>query len=238
MTDGQALLRAIIASPADDLPRLVYADWLDDTAEPANAARAELIRLQCRLEREGLPDEQAAAAWSRVKDLLRQHDRAWRGELPALPGVAFRRFGRGFVNEVRFVSGHRFQEHAGAVFAAAPVERLVIPAPYFVHGLLDSPHLEQVRELDLSGYGPSPTTVRELAGCSRLPRLRRLTLVARSGARFHDTRRVIDVWAANALVASPHLANLQALVLREPQVTPAGRALLHDHYGDRVQFRG
>src|SRR5262245_28593681 len=131
MTDRQALLRAIIASPADDLPRLVYADWLDDTAEPANVARAEFIRLQCQLE-SGVLSEEQAAVWPRVKELLRQHDRAWRAELPVLPGVAFRRFGRGFVDEVRFKSWHRFQEHASAVFAAAPVERLLIPAPYFV----------------------------------------------------------------------------------------------------------
>src|SRR5262245_45051373 len=127
MTDGQALLRAIIASPADDLPRLVYADWLDDTAEPANVARAKFIRLQCQLESGALSPEQQAMAWVRVQELLRRHDRAWRAELPVLPGVAFRRFGRGFVNEVRFKSGHRFQEHSGAVFAAAPVERLLIP---------------------------------------------------------------------------------------------------------------
>lgn len=32
MTDGDALLAAILASPEDDLPRLVYADWLDEHA--------------------------------------------------------------------------------------------------------------------------------------------------------------------------------------------------------------
>lgn len=42
------LLRGIIASPADDTPRLVYADWLD---EHGQHERAELIRVQCELAR-------------------------------------------------------------------------------------------------------------------------------------------------------------------------------------------
>jgi len=43
VTDEDALIRAIIAAPADDAPRLVYADWLDEHDE---ALRANLIRGQ------------------------------------------------------------------------------------------------------------------------------------------------------------------------------------------------
>lgn len=46
MTDEQLFLRAICADPADDLPRLVYADWLDDHGRPD---RAEFIRVQSEL---------------------------------------------------------------------------------------------------------------------------------------------------------------------------------------------
>jgi uncharacterized protein (TIGR02996 family) len=46
MSDAAAFLRAIIAEPADDLPRLVYADWLDEHGEPE---RAEFIRVQCAI---------------------------------------------------------------------------------------------------------------------------------------------------------------------------------------------
>src|SRR5262245_47579116 len=38
MTDHDALLRAICEYPRDDLPRLVYADWLDEHGEPERAA--------------------------------------------------------------------------------------------------------------------------------------------------------------------------------------------------------
>ena len=43
MTDEDALIRAIIAAPADDAPRLVYADWLDERGQ---TLRANLIRGQ------------------------------------------------------------------------------------------------------------------------------------------------------------------------------------------------
>jgi uncharacterized protein (TIGR02996 family) len=42
MTDDEAFVRAIVAAPGDDLPRLVYADWLDDRGDPRGAyLRAE-----------------------------------------------------------------------------------------------------------------------------------------------------------------------------------------------------
>ena len=44
----EAFLKAIFDAPADDLPRLVFADWLDERGE---SAWAELIRLQCSMHR-------------------------------------------------------------------------------------------------------------------------------------------------------------------------------------------
>lgn len=46
MTDHSHFLRAIIASPDDDAPRLVYADWLEENGEPE---RSEFIRVQIEL---------------------------------------------------------------------------------------------------------------------------------------------------------------------------------------------
>ena len=42
MSDRDALLAAILANPAEDTPRLVYADWLQENGEPA---RGEFVRL-------------------------------------------------------------------------------------------------------------------------------------------------------------------------------------------------
>jgi len=44
-----ALLKAILANPEDDLPRLVFADWLEENGTTdADAARVEFIRLGCK----------------------------------------------------------------------------------------------------------------------------------------------------------------------------------------------
>lgn len=54
MTDQEALLRSIILAPADDAPRLVYADYLDERGDKASAAKATFIRSQIRLDRENI----------------------------------------------------------------------------------------------------------------------------------------------------------------------------------------
>jgi uncharacterized protein (TIGR02996 family) len=45
--DRVAFLRRICRDSADDYPRMVYADYLDECGE---GARAELIRVQCELQ--------------------------------------------------------------------------------------------------------------------------------------------------------------------------------------------
>jgi uncharacterized protein (TIGR02996 family) len=46
----QPFLAAVAACPADDTPRLVFADWLDDRGTDSAAAWADLIRTQCHLD--------------------------------------------------------------------------------------------------------------------------------------------------------------------------------------------
>src|ERR1700738_3753443 len=48
MPGDDAFLADILTRPADDAPRLVYADWLDDHGDPD---RAEFIRVQIELAR-------------------------------------------------------------------------------------------------------------------------------------------------------------------------------------------
>jgi uncharacterized protein (TIGR02996 family) len=50
MTDRDALIAAIAAAPDDDLPRLVFADWLEENGDPAQAA---FIRKQIEFVRHG-----------------------------------------------------------------------------------------------------------------------------------------------------------------------------------------
>lgn len=47
ISDDEAFIKAIQAAPDDDLPRLVYADWLTENGE---LEKAEMIRVQCGIE--------------------------------------------------------------------------------------------------------------------------------------------------------------------------------------------
>jgi uncharacterized protein (TIGR02996 family) len=44
MSDDEAFLRAILANPADDAPRLIYADWLDERGDRASENKAAYLR--------------------------------------------------------------------------------------------------------------------------------------------------------------------------------------------------
>lgn len=96
--DGPALLRAILEAPADDAPRLVYADWLEENGQ---TERAEFIRTQIELVRrdwkcagwrnhaacvqeppayclEGCHDcDDHSKLWSRERQLRHDHEWDW-----------------------------------------------------------------------------------------------------------------------------------------------------------------
>ena len=61
--DEEAFLRAVALAPADDAPRLVYADWLDDRGDP-RAAYLRLTTAAAGRVRGGLP-------WDDLKHRLR-----------------------------------------------------------------------------------------------------------------------------------------------------------------------
>jgi uncharacterized protein (TIGR02996 family) len=73
----ESLNRAVIASPQDRTVRLVYADALDESGDPADAARAEFVRAQ--IGADGLPegDPRRVALWSRARDLFDAHWLEW-----------------------------------------------------------------------------------------------------------------------------------------------------------------
>jgi uncharacterized protein (TIGR02996 family) len=75
MADAAPLLAAIASAPDDDLPRLVYADWLDEHGDPD---RAEFIRLQIHTARVGPLDPTWAPAKLREYDLFKANEAKWR----------------------------------------------------------------------------------------------------------------------------------------------------------------
>jgi uncharacterized protein (TIGR02996 family) len=74
MSGADAFLSAIFANPADDIPRLVYADWLEERGQ---ASYARFIRLQCEAARHELWTAESNRLWEEI-------GRAWPG-MPVWP---------------------------------------------------------------------------------------------------------------------------------------------------------
>jgi uncharacterized protein (TIGR02996 family) len=74
LMEEEGLLRAIIAQPEDDWPRLVYADWLE---ERGDTARGEFLQLQvaARTTPLGSPDQQGF--WARLRACRNHLDPDW-----------------------------------------------------------------------------------------------------------------------------------------------------------------
>ncbi|HEY1548428.1 MAG TPA: TIGR02996 domain-containing protein [Kofleriaceae bacterium] len=83
------LFDAVWATPDDDAPRLVLADFLNEHAEP----RGEFIALQLARQAGKL----GASGRKREKKLLARNKRAWIGAIAPLVTVASARFERGFI---------------------------------------------------------------------------------------------------------------------------------------------
>lgn len=106
MPDPAPFLAAVCASPDDDLPRLVFADWLDEHGDPA---RAEFIRVQCELATLPDHDPRRRTLEDREHDLLSEHEAGWIGD--GAEGLQEWDWRRGFVDDVR--ASHRHIEELG-----------------------------------------------------------------------------------------------------------------------------
>lgn len=128
--DDEAFLRAIIAAPDDDLPRLIYADYLDgdgpNDCKPPQPERAEFIRVQCELApSESKPDpfnnDRLVALRRREREL--QHLPVsvrceWHSPIPH--GGFKWKYRRGFVEEIT-CSWEDWQTHADAIRSSTPL---------------------------------------------------------------------------------------------------------------------
>src|SRR5262249_34320696 len=118
-----SLMQAIIASPADDLPRLALADWLE---EHGRQGPAELVRTQIALATVPEADERRPGLLGREAYLLARHSK----EL----GQQVRKFAqrwefrRGCVEGVK-LPAEKFLHKAAELFAAAPLRHLHLSAP-------------------------------------------------------------------------------------------------------------
>jgi uncharacterized protein (TIGR02996 family) len=239
-----AFLRTIVADPDNDVPRLVYADWLDEHGQPE---RAEFIRVQIELARCPRTHRDYERLAERDRQLRAEWEEQWRKELPDLAGLNWCWFTRGFVEEIHaqlVVDRDRVPDLATAR-ACTPLRRLHLSSILMdgLATLLDHDTLDWVRDFLLNVSGCVDSLLRWLStpAAQKLERLRFST----QGCSPADVQRLLSApqlarvpaleWTwfppnesvVQHLAPLPALANLQAL-----RVSWQGRADLSLHIGD------
>lgn len=124
--DWRGFVAAIRANPADDVPRLVAADWLE---ERGRRLRAELIRCHVAWEAGGQGDELR----DRINGLFgRCHPRVFRSLKIDRTGTGYK-WDRGFVSEV-YAPADWWLAHGDAILAREPVREVTLttwPGHYY-----------------------------------------------------------------------------------------------------------
>lgn len=203
MLDREPFLKAIYANPADDLPRLVFADYLEETGHEEWAHR---MRREC--------EEATANPGSTPRGL----------PLPSIIKITEESLENPELLRLSACSDH--PEWYGATQLA--MDRGKITTKEMLEGILASPVTEHVTDVDFSGsifeervespdglglaffemvYKPVITVpmVEHLATLREVRRLVRLNLINND----------LDNDAARALIRSPHLFRLKQLKIYE-----------------------
>jgi uncharacterized protein (TIGR02996 family) len=217
MTQNEAFLAAIRKEPDDDVPRLVYADWLEDHGD---LDRAEFIRLQVARAARPAFNPLPNHLLKREQDLLALHKKSWAAPVQRLaePG----RFTRGFIEEAK-IAPEELLRHGDALLAATPLRRLTLRFDMEMPPVLNRRGarekliglLSQVRELDLS-YGFLNRGAAAALLDLPLSRLKALCL----GLTFLPSRRL------QGLCQSPLWDSLEVLEIREGLQNPNAFAAL------------
>jgi uncharacterized protein (TIGR02996 family) len=214
-------LQGILAHPDDDVPRLIYADWLEERGDP----RGEFIRVQCELYRLPKHDKRRAKLGKRERALLSQHAEQWAAPLEGLKHT----FHRGFVEHIE-ASVDLFLERAARVMTATPIRSVRFGAIENVgqaRALTQSPWLRKVTRLGFRSAGSDEASLTRRTGfdaqCVQLllqsPHLGSLAALELTGNALTD--RGLQV-----LADSPRLVSLRFLNLTDTQITPVGIAAL------------
>ncbi len=205
--DEAGLLRAVGANPADDLARLVYADWLD---EHGRHPRAEFIRVQVDLHGTHSGKARFERLRGRERELLDAHAAEWLRDLPRWARWGYQSDGwrrvdyeRGFPAELALLASP-FVRFGGDLLDRVPAGRVeLLRAGKLLPAVAACEWFGRVPVWDLS-YGPFAD--RDLVAVAASPHL--------AGVREMNFRCCeIGDAGVRALAASPHAAGLRRLDL-------------------------
>jgi uncharacterized protein (TIGR02996 family) len=210
-----AFLEDIREHPDDDAPRLILADWLDDQGDPVDSARAELIRLQCRLVQ---PGTAPASLRLREHQLLEQFAGEFLGPLAGL--AEYWQFDRGLV-ELGLEGASCFSPELLDIVRTetyAWVEGLTLLrlTGGAINPLVQHPILRGIRSLTVEDSRVGDLGAGLFLTSPHLAGLRNLNLTFCS----------INDGGVHALATSPHLVGLEALDLTRNRVGAVGMRAL------------
>jgi uncharacterized protein (TIGR02996 family) len=158
VTDREALLRAICEYPDDDTPRLIYADFLEESGE---ADLAGFIRAQVQLAR--------TPPWEPFAVLCRYRNKEWSDEglpfRPSLPTIHPRMgvewhpqsFRRGLGWRIKIADLNGWKQVWPWLFEQAPIGEVDLVAPATLEDwkeFAQGPWLSRIRVIHLDGTSP------------------------------------------------------------------------------------
>ena len=247
--EEHAFLRPILAAFADDDPRHIYADYLDESHRPGDIARAEFIRLQLELARIDGDHPRRGPLLRRVNQLLIRWQPEWVGPLRGM--IAGCEFRRGLLDTVS-VDARFFCESGDRLFEGTAVRRVkFLDAERILDRFVRCPALGRVRELDLCGNDLGNGGVNLLLRSPFLAQLESLDLsfngigdggaemlanarpLARLMALQLNDNRTIGCAGMKSLARSPHLGHLRTLDVSGNDVADAGLIHLSESAGLR-----
>lgn len=242
LDEREAFLRAIFSDPTNDLPRLVYADWLDENRSPE---RAGLIRVQCEIaaHSEGhVPPELLAreAEWLRLQPPSEIPLRPVRGflEQPLIVLSANDLLDR---DALRVRAAVEHPEWYGATKLTISVGK--ITTPFAIETMFEMAAFANVVDLDLNGdlefLSPFETTFSDFRYEPRIALPMLEVLVQHRGARRLTTLSLenndLDNDALRAIVRSPNLLRIEQLeIFQGNRFRGATWQQLIERFGEKV----
>jgi uncharacterized protein (TIGR02996 family) len=229
-TEQAALLRAIVAAPDDDTPRLVYADWLQENDD---ATQGEFIRESIALARMKPRAKKRKALAHRLREVARTNGPQWLAAIGVAEATDVT-YVRGFPDRVTFESTDEFFAASDALFEFVPLRGLGVAAygdgdsdDVVIRKLAKIPQLSRLTDLRLWELQQAqPASWRKLF---RSPHLKNLTYLSVAGCGMYDAE-------TKQLASAPPLANLTDLDLSYNSIGVVGAfAILESRYLTRLK---
>jgi uncharacterized protein (TIGR02996 family) len=172
MTDRDILHRAVLDNPEDDTLRLVYADALEESGDPRQAA---FVREQVELSR--VPEYDPLWVRARAPGRRPAFDPSWITELKLPDGIEWARdpFRRGLPGAIRAEDGSVFAARADEFFARYPIEALELKVVRVAdtRAFAECPWVERLTSLSLI-QGAGGQVIPRLLASPHFTRLREL----------------------------------------------------------------